>query len=118
MKHIEHDHAVCLMRWWAYTAENVFGVDSRLLAAIPNGGHRHIGVARKLKGEGVRPGMPDFFLFVPFQGYHGLAIELKAPVKTARLSDSQKAMKGLLEAQGYVFKVCFGWDEARDAIEG
>lgn len=118
MRHLEHDHAVALMRWWAYTAETVFGVDGRLLAAIPNGGHRHIGVARKLKAEGVRAGMADYFLFVPRNGYHGLAIELKAPIKTARVSESQRELKCLLEKQGYACRICYGWDEAREAIEG
>lgn len=114
----EHFEAISFHHWWTITAESVFGVDPRCLIAIPNGGHRHIGTARKLKAEGVVPGAPDYFAFVARQGYHGLAIELKAPVKTARLSDAQKAMKSILEGQGYVFRVCYGWDEARIAIEG
>lgn len=118
VRHLEHDHAVALMRWWAYTADEVFGVDGRLLAAIPNGGHRHIGAARKLKAEGVRAGMADYFLFVPRGGYHGLALELKAPVKTARVSVAQKEISTLLQAQGYVYRVCYGWDAARETIEG
>lgn len=111
----EHLEAVALMHWWAITAPH-FGVDSRLLAAIPNGGHRHIRTAMKMKAEGVQAGMPDYFLFVPRRQFHGLAIELKAP-KTGRLSEHQKEIRALLEGQGYDFHVAFGWDEARKRIE-
>jgi hypothetical protein len=52
------------------------------------------------------------------KGYHALMIELKSPVKTARLSTSQIEMKSVLENQGYVVRVCFGWDAAREAIIG
>lgn len=116
MRQIEHFAAVSLMQWWAYMADK-FGVDSRLLAAIPNGGHRHIGTARKLKAEGVKAGMPDYFLFVPRGTFHGLALELKADTKTARLSDAQRTMKELIESRGYQFRVCYGTEEATDAIE-
>jgi hypothetical protein len=52
--------------------------------AIPNGGHRFIGVAKKLKSEGVQAGVLDVFLAHPvkniqiiFKGYSGLFIEMK-----------------------------------------
>ncbi len=115
MRDREHQEAVALFHWWTISS-NRFGVDSRLFAAIPNGGHRHIGAAKKLKAEGVQAGMPDYFLFVPMGPFKGLAIELKAPI-TGRLSDSQKGIKRLMLEQGYDFKVCFGWDEPRKAIE-
>lgn len=111
----EHLEAVALMHWWAITAPRL-GVDSRLLAAIPNGGHRHIRTAMKMKAEGVQAGMPDYFLFVPRRQFHGLAIELKAP-KTGRMSEHQKEIRALLEGQGYAFEVAFGWDKAREYIE-
>ena len=115
MRNEEHLNARALMHWWAITAPRL-GVDSRLLAAIPNGGHRHIRTAMKMKAEGVQAGMPDYFLFVPRRQFHGLAIELKAP-KTGRMSEHQKGIRALLEDQGYDFHVAFGWDEARTAIE-
>ena len=40
-----------------------------LIFAIPNGGKRHIGTARKLKAEGVRSGVPDIFLACPRMPY-------------------------------------------------
>ena len=121
MRSLEHQHQRALIIWWGFEA-NSRGLDERLLVAIPNqgrgGGWKAARRGAYMKEEGLRAGMADLVLFVARQGYHGLAIELKAPVKTARLSDAQKAMKSILEGQGYVFRVCYGWDEARIAIEG
>lgn len=72
--------------------------------------------ARRLKAEGVRAGVPDVFLAIPAQGYHGLFLELKAP--KGRVSPDQKTMLETLRASGYACCVCFGWDEAREAVEG
>ena len=51
---------------------------ARRLFAIPNGGQRHPATARRLKREGVLPGIPDLFLAVPRLHYGGLFIEVKA----------------------------------------
>ena len=90
-------------------------MDERLLAAIPNGGHRHIGVARKLKAEGTRAGIPDYTLYVSRGGYNALLIELKH--EKGILSKSQKEMIDLLGKQGYLCFVAYGWDAARVAIQ-
>lgn len=112
---LEHGHQVALVNWWALEA-NRRGLDARLLVAIPNGGHRHPVVAAKMKAEGVRSGMPDLFLFIPVNQYHGLAIELKAPSKTARVSPAQNEMMGLLSDQGYLALVAWGWEDAMKQI--
>lgn len=118
---LEHEHQKALIHWWAIEA-GIRGIDERVLTSIPNqgrgGGWKAARRGAWMKAEGLRAGMPDLILFVPSQGYHGLAIELKAPVKTARMSDSQKEMKAVLESQGYVHRTCFGWDAAREAIMG
>lgn len=112
---LEHGQQVALVNWWALEA-NRRGLDARLLVAIPNGGHRHPVVAAKMKAEGVRAGMPDLCLFVPANQYHGLAIELKAPSKTARVSPAQNEMMELLSEQGYLTLVAFGWEDAMKQI--
>jgi hypothetical protein len=63
--------------------------------AVPNGGHRHIVVASKLKAEGVRSGVPDIALI--HQG-HYYGIEVKT--LKGRLSDSQKTMIQLIHDKG------------------
>lgn len=112
--------AVALMQWWAYYA-NTKKIDQRLLFAIPNGGARHIAVARKLKAEGVRAGIPDYFLAVPQKGFSGLFLELKAGglgFKAGRLSEAQHDAMCVLLAAGYKTITAYGTDEAIRAVEG
>lgn len=113
MKDREHQIAVAFMNWWAYQA-NLRGLDQRLLFAIPNGGHRAIGVARKLKAEGVRAGVPDYFLAVATGGFSGLFIELKS--ETGYASDAQLEMFNLFRAQGFKVVLVKGISEAMEAV--
>ena len=82
--------------------------------AVPNGGKRSIGVAKKLKAEGVRAGECDINLDVARGGYFGLRIELKAdgghvsPLQHARIREHR--------ANGYAAEVCVGWEAARDEL--
>ena len=56
--------------------------------AIPNGGRRHAREAARMKGLGVRAGMPDIGICV--DGGKALFVELKAP--RGVMSDAQKDM--------------------------
>ncbi|MBQ7609135.1 MAG: VRR-NUC domain-containing protein [Desulfovibrionaceae bacterium] len=109
----EHQEQCALIQWWQWQCSG-YGIPEPLLYAIPNGGARHIVVAKKLKDEGVRAGIPDLFLAVSRNGFHGLYIELKTA--SGRPSSAQKAIIGELEQQGYACKVCHGFEEARRAI--
>ena len=73
---------------------------------IPNGGHREISVAKKLRYEGVRPGVPD--LYVPAWK---LWIEMKR-TKGGRLSPDQKDWIAYLEVIGDTVIVAHGAREA------
>ena len=73
---------------------------------IPNGGHRAMSVARKMKSEGVKPGVPD--LYVPAWR---VWIEMKR-AKGGRLSPEQKDWIEYLEGIGDTVIVGNG---ARDA---
>jgi hypothetical protein len=108
---------------WAEIAKAVYP-PLALLFAIPNGGFRHITTARNMKAEGAKPGVPDLFLPVARNGYHGLFIEMKRTEARPKrdgskggLSDVQIKWKADLEAQGYRVAVCYGFDEARETIE-
>lgn len=115
MKTLEHTEQVNLMKWWALACHK-YGLDERLLFAIPNGGERNIVVAARLKAEGVRAGVPDLFLACGRTDYHGLFIEMKK-AKGGRVSDNQKCYMDILKTRGYAVVVCHGWNEARQAIE-
>lgn len=86
-----------------------------LLFAVPNGGSRNAIEAARMKGEGVTAGVADLLLLVPGNGYHGLAIEMKAGKnkQTEKQIEWQKAV----EAQGYRYIVCRSFDEFRQAIQ-
>jgi len=69
-----------------------------------------------MKREGVLSGVSDVMLPVARNGWHGLYVELK--VKGNTTSPSQKWWIAEMYKQGYLAVVCFGWVEAKDALEG
>ena len=74
-----------------------------LLHSIPNGGQRHIAVAKKMKAEGQLAGIPDLFLPHAAHVFHGLYIEVKTTKGV--LSASQKTIHSLLERHGYAVEI-------------
>lgn len=109
----EHDHQALVIRWAQIQSEDMPELD--LLYATPNGGKRHIGVARKLKAEGVCAGVPDLTLPCARQGYHGLYIEMKAEKGT--VSKPQKEWIAKLKAEGYRVEVCYGFESAIKVLQ-
>lgn len=90
----------------------------KLIFAIPNGGHRHISVARKLKREGVEEGVLDVKIDIPQWAdhfdiiYYGAYIEFK--VGYNKLTKSQIEFKEQVEKVGH--KVIVVRDYVEDAI--
>jgi len=87
-----------------------------LIYHVPNGGHRHKAVAAKLKGQGVKAGVPDLVLPMARGGFFGLYIEFKATVDPAPVSASQHAYIGRLNLQGYLAIVCRGHFDAMEQL--
>ena len=114
MRKDEHNEQVTLMQWWSLACYGL-GVPESCLWAIPNGGFRQLSVAKALKAEGVRAGVPDLFLAFPTPLHSGLFIEMKK-TKGGRVSDNQKTMLAMLSEVGYAAHVCHGWEEARNTI--
>lgn len=108
----EHQHQVAVIEWFGLQYPKLNG----LLFAIPNGGLRNVVVAKKLKAEGVRPGVSDLFLMVPTNGMHGMWIEMK-DVDGKKPKPEQIAFQKDATAQGYLAVTCYGFDMARGAIE-
>ncbi len=81
---------------------------------VPNGGHRDVAVAGKLKGQGVKPGVPDLCLPVPRFGKHGLWIEMKT--QDGQVRKPQKAWIVFLREAGYQVEVCRSFDDARAVL--
>lgn len=109
------DQEQILLISWAHQVKFGDGRLSDYLIHIPNGGSRNIIEASKFKKMGVKAGVPDLQLIVPNGLCHGLWIELKA--QKGRVQPSQKLFMQRLEDQGYMCKVCYGFEEAKHEIE-
>lgn len=110
MKQDEHFLQVAIVNYCKYKGIPIF--------AIPNGGHRYISVARKLKAEGVMSGVADLFVFCANDHHHGLFIEVK--VGYNKQSDTQKEFEKKVLGFKYLYKVVYSlkefieiWDEYR-----
>lgn len=110
----EHLEQVALMAWANLPTTLRVWPELSLLHAVPNGGHRFIQVAKGMKEEGVKAGVPDLDLPVPRGEFAGLRIEMKA--KDGSVSPAQSWWLKELQCQGYCASVCFGWEEAQKLI--
>jgi len=84
----ESDEQIGFLRWFEMQFRGVW------IFHIPNGGHRAISVAKKMKEEGVKAGVPD--LYVPSWK---LWIEMKR-TKGGVVSKDQRAWHEYLECIG------------------
>jgi hypothetical protein len=115
VKYLEHDNQVAIFNWAATYAPKYPAL--YCMFAIPNGGHRHISVAMKLKAEGVKAGVPDIFLAqgdVSGTKYYGLFIEMKS--EHGRSTPEQLSWCLKLEQAGYKCVICHSWVEAAKEI--
>jgi hypothetical protein len=80
---------------------------------VPNGGYRRAVEAARLKGLGVRPGVPDVIAIHRGQVY---AVELKR--EGGRATDAQlQAIEDIRDAGGHA-QVCYGLDYALAVLKG
>lgn len=91
------------------------GINS--IFSIPNSGNFDAIRGKLLKNEGLRAGVPDMFLPVACNNYHGLFIEMKIR-KGGKVSPKQKEWMNVLSRQGYKTAVCEGFGEARKTVMG
>jgi hypothetical protein len=81
----------------------------------PNGGSRNAIEASKLKGMGVKPGVPDCLILDQLKGFCGLAIELK--VGYNKPSEQQLAFLDKLVAQNWLVIVSWSLDEVITVLD-
>ena len=104
-----------VIRWAAMSTGRY--PELKLLFHIPNGGSRRD--AREgahFKKLGVKAGVPDLFLPVARGPWHGLFIEMKRADKSTTSRD-QIAWIQELTRQGYMARVCLGFEQARITLE-
>lgn len=109
----EDGEQLALMCWCALNINEY--PELKWLYHIPNGGSRDKREASKLKGMGVRRGVPDLCLPIKRGAYSGLYIELKR-LKKGKVYDNQNEWIDHLQTQGFGAIVCRGWIEARDTL--
>lgn len=73
MKRKESELQASCVEWFRFTYPQY----KMLLFSIPNGGKRNIITAMRLKREGAVSGVPDLFLSIARNEYHGMYIEMK-----------------------------------------
>jgi len=83
-----------------------------LFTAIPEMAHRRLNVT---KNKGYAKGTPDYVIFEPSRGYHGLCIELKKR-KGGVESPEQQQFIVELEKRKYKAAFCKGWYEAAELV--
>ena len=90
---------------------------NHILFAIPNGGHRNIKTAVRLKAEGVLPGVPDICIPYPnhTKKFPGLYIELKNGSKGKVSAHQQKIISILIE-NGYKVEIIRTFDAFKSLI--
>lgn len=98
---------------------NAYPQYRRCCFAIPNGGLRSATEAMSLRGQGVVPGIPDYFIAIPNASRNGLFIEFKRP--DAKLSgqhwENQKKAHEALLNQNFAVVVCKSAEDARNVFE-
>jgi hypothetical protein len=105
----EHEQQKMLFRWAN------FHPMLKLMFAIPNGTRTTPWIARRMKEEGLKAGVPDIFLPIPVYPWHGLFIELKrADGGTVR--PIQKAWLKALGELDYHCCIANGFEEAKTII--
>ena len=94
----------------------VLDASGLLWCHVPNGGQRHPAVAKKLKAEGVKRGVPDVLVFEVCRGSasdlsfcDGLALELK--VGRNKPTAAQVEWHERLRKNGWRVEVCYTLDE-------
>ena len=109
----EAEETEALFQWAAYQMGR--WPELELMYHIPNEGKRHPLHGAALKRQGLKPGVPDLCLPVPSQKYCGLYIEMKR--RNGKVTDAQRDFIDKLCQRGYMAIPCWGWEQARDAIE-
>ena len=115
MKHIESAHQAQVVEWsrWAYKTGKYPLLN--MLHCSLNGVKLSGTQAKIAKGQGMLSGVPDLFLPVPKNGYHGLFIEMKSEKRC--LTENQQWFLGNAESVGYKTVGCYGSKEAIAAIQ-
>ena len=108
----EHKEQVKLFKWARENAQ--YFPQLSALFATPNAGRRSDAEGKRMKDEGLRPGVPDVCLPVPNKNHSALFIEMKYGKN--KPTESQQHWLHMLETWGNKAVICYTFEEARDTI--
>lgn len=86
----------------------------KILFAVPNGGQRNQIVAKKLKDEGVLPGVSDLVILEKRCTFGAMFIEMKT--EKGKQSFNQKVFENKVTDAGYKYVICRSLDEFRKEV--
>ena len=109
----EHAIQSAFVTWCKY--QERFYPMLQLSFATPNAAKRSIGLAMRMKKEGLKSGVLDWCLPYNNGKYNGLWIEFKYGSNT--LTDNQEAYGLLLEKYGHDVHVCYNVDDAINIVK-
>ena len=115
MKHLESAQQAQVVEWsrWAYKTGKYPMLN--MLHCSLNGVKLSGTQAKIAKGQGMLSGVPDLFLPVPKNGFHGLFIEMKS--EKGRVTENQHWFLTNADSVGYKTVVCYSAKEAISAIQ-
>ena len=120
MQHIEYQEQCKVFQWARYN-EKRYPFLAFMHASTAGERFKNAIQAHRAKLAGMRKGVPDIFLPHISQGYAGLFIELKRPIRKGyakpQVSLEQKQWLEYLRQAGYYACVCYGAEQAINAIE-
>jgi hypothetical protein len=111
MREAETAEAIALCKYMELRHSKIFDH----MFHVPNGGLRNKTVAAKLKAQGAKAGVSDYFIAIPVGRYHGLWLELKAGKNG--LTPTQKEWLRRMTIQNYACVAAWGWEAAAQCIE-
>jgi hypothetical protein len=109
----ERDEQMALVRWLDYHP-----ILKNHYCKMHNEGKRSPLEGRNLKLLGLRPGVSDLFIFYPFQGLHGLWLEMKQnrnytpSEKRTRTWVAQENFVETVKKLGFSAHFCYGCEDA------
>ena len=88
-----------------------------MMFAIPNAGKRSQQASGKFLAEGLKKGIPDIFVDIAVEPYHGLRVELKrSKARLSNVSAEQKDWIDKYNKHDFLAVVAFGYRECIELI--
>lgn len=110
-KYEEHQKQKSMVDWFRLKYPSM----RHNLFAVPNGGRRDASSGRRLKEEGVLPGVADLILLKSNRFYGALLIEVKTD--KGKQSEYQKGWEEKITADGFKYVVVRSLDEFITVVE-